>query len=446
MRYRGWKFLASAFGALLLLLSLSGIAILRKLAADRKELAATQDLNLRLESLIADLRSDLQNLSIQVRDHLTNDDPLDYASEQRSMQETRARLLDTVENLRTSAPPPLREDTHHLAESITSYLGSIEVVFLWSLEDRARFRRSYIRNNLDPQREAISKIVRSMNQASQRFAASRRQRIIDSQDQLRVYVRYVLFSSLVLGTVVSLIALYRILKLERKNVRDRAALEESHAKLEELSQQLVRAQEEERRSLSRELHDEVGQILTALRMEVGNLNRLRDGARGDFDTHWKQAKALSDRALQSVRDLSMVLRPSMLDDFGLEPALNWQARNFSRRQGIPCDLRVEGDLSLLSEKQRIFTYRIVQEALTNCARHAHATEVEITIHRNDQNMTLTIRDNGRGFDTHAELKQGVGLLGIGERARELGGVFTVFSQPNKGTLVRVQVPMEEVPA
>jgi signal transduction histidine kinase len=146
-----------------------------------------------------------------------------------------------------------------------------------------------------------------------------------------------------------------------------------------LSRRLVSAQEDERRRLARELHDEVGQMLTALRMELGKAERLRPANGPGFAAGITECKRIIDTVMESVRALSMGLRPAMLDDFGLGAALDWHGRDFSRRYGVPVFLTVEGDVDRLPEPHRTSVYRIVQEALTNCARHARAGRVEVTL-------------------------------------------------------------------
>ena len=136
----------------------------------------------------------------------------------------------------------------------------------------------------------------------------------------------------------------------------------------------------------------------------------------------------------------MGLRPSMLDDSGIVPAVRWQASELSRRTGTPVELQIEGDFGGLGDEGRTCLYRVVQEALTNCARHAKATTIQITMHGNKESLCLSIRDDGLGFDTGCA-RTGLGLIGIEERVKELGGSLAVRSWPNRGTLLRVEIPL-----
>ena len=147
--------------------------------------------------------------------------------------------------------------------------------------------------------------------------------------------------------------------------------------------------------------------------------------------------------MRSVRDLAMGLRPSMLDDLGLEPALRWQAREFSRHSGVQATIETDGDLGRLSEPVRTCIYRVVQESLTNCARHSEARNVRILVHANQDRISLTVQDDGKGFDPKTLVSRGLGLIGMEERIKKLGGTLAISSQNlknPKGTVLRVELP------
>jgi signal transduction histidine kinase len=146
-----------------------------------------------------------------------------------------------------------------------------------------------------------------------------------------------------------------------------------------------------------------------------------------------------------VRDLALGLRPSMLDDMGLQPALEWQARDFSRRYGVTVDLDVRGDLDALTDQHRTCVYRVVQEALTNCVRHARASRVTIQVEPVDARLSLRVTDNGIGLDPAAP-REGFGLRGIEERARELGGTVSMKSAAGQGSTLTVVLPLESAEA
>jgi signal transduction histidine kinase len=240
---------------------------------------------------------------------------------------------------------------------------------------------------------------------------------------------------------VAIVAVSRIRILETRAQEQHERTEQAEGEMRLLSQRLVHAQEDERRRLARELHDEVGQMLTALRMEVGKAERVRSASGSAYAASVAECKRIIDTVMESVRSLSMGLRPAMLDDFGRGSALDWHARDFSRRYNVPVYLTVEGDVDRLPEPHRTCVYRVVQEALTNCAKHAHATRVEVTLRDGAGHLLLSIRDDGVGVETAEERRAGVGLVGIEERVREIQGVVSIHSSPGAGTTLEVDIPV-----
>jgi signal transduction histidine kinase len=134
------------------------------------------------------------------------------------------------------------------------------------------------------------------------------------------------------------------------------------------------------------------------------------------------------------------VRPAMLDDLGLQPALQWQAKDFSRRHGIPASVSIQGELDGLPESHRLCLYRAVQEAMTNCGKHADAKRVSVTIKQEDNRVYVSVRDDGRGFDPSRISTHGLGLLGMKERVRALEGNIKVTSTPGQGTLLALELP------
>ena len=183
----------------------------------------------------------------------------------------------------------------------------------------------------------------------------------------------VIGATIAVGMLIALLSILQIVRLERLAAAQHAKVREAEKELRELSQQLVHAQEEERRSLSRELHDQIGQLLTAVRIGIGNLEKALGVCPERVQQQLDQSRRIVEQVLRSVRDLAMGLRPTMLDDLGLGAALEWQARQHSRLCGVPVTLNLEGELNLLSDEQRTCVYRVVQEALNNIAKHASAT-------------------------------------------------------------------------
>jgi signal transduction histidine kinase len=216
----------------------------------------------------------------------------------------------------------------------------------------------------------------------------------------------------------------------------------AHRELKELSRRLVDTEERERRAISRELHDEVGQSLSALLLDIQNLTETPTD-KGLFRQGLQNIKALAENCLNEVRDIALLLRPSMLDDLGLVPALEWQAREVSKRTGMIVDTVEENVSDDLPDELRTCVYRIVQEALNNCSKHAYAKRVQVRVRQDSNHLRVSIDDDGRGFDPLRN--RGMGLTGMNERVSQLGGMLRVHSNPSQGTRLEVDLPLPETP-
>lgn len=216
--------------------------------------------------------------------------------------------------------------------------------------------------------------------------------------------------------------------------------------LQSLALRLEVAREEERARVARELHDELGQVLTSLKLEfmwlVDQLRNNEPKPGIQLVNKLQSLIGLIEVSIQSVRQISGDLRPAVLDHLGLREAIQWEATKFEARTGIRCRLAWELKHEPADRSRQLAMFRILQEALTNVVRHAHAGAVRIVARERGSMLTLTIRDNGRGI-TKAELASvdSIGLLGMTERARLLGGRVTITGAPGRGTTVTVTVPM-----
>lgn len=209
----------------------------------------------------------------------------------------------------------------------------------------------------------------------------------------------------------------------------------------ELLHRVVSAQESERQRIARELHDGTGQALTALGLgfAAASENMLRNPALAAAQL--TELKVMSTQALQELRDLIVDLRPSLLDDLGLVPALQSQVHSFTQRTGVQADFVLNGRRQRVLPEIETIVYRITQEALTNVTKHAQASHVKVQIGFDEQALHLEVRDDGRGFDSANNRRQVWGLLGMQERVALVGGSCVVQSQPGQGTAVKVSIPI-----
>jgi PAS domain S-box-containing protein len=241
------------------------------------------------------------------------------------------------------------------------------------------------------------------------------------------------------GTITGLVLLFRDIS-QRKQAE--SELRGSREQLRALSARLQSVREDERGRIAREIHDELGQALTGLKMDLAWLAKRFPPGHPQLVEKAQSIMELVDHTIQSVRELATELRPSVLDDLGLIAAIEWQAEEFQARTEIQCHCDIQSEHLDLNPTQATALFRILQETLTNITRHAKATRVDIRFEQRDCNLVLEVRDNGRGISA-AEISapKSLGLLGIRERALMVGGEVSIRGEPGKGTTVTVSVPV-----
>ena len=242
--------------------------------------------------------------------------------------------------------------------------------------------------------------------------------------------------------------------LETSEQHHRLLLEKSRhlqTHLRRLSHELLFAQEEERRRISRELHDEIGEALTAVNVKLAALELEAKINTAGVKKHIASARRLVERSMDTVHRFARELRPPLLDDLGLIPALQSYANAFTKRTRIPIHVTVFAEVERLHSAKRTVLYRVAQEALSNVARHARASLVNVSIRRSGDVVRMEIHDNGKSFQVEralfAKRISRLGLLGMRERVEMVGGSFAVESAPKTGTTIRAEIPFRKgIPA
>ena len=238
-----------------------------------------------------------------------------------------------------------------------------------------------------------------------------------------------------------------LVKSDRRNSRLLSEAIRMQEHLRHLSRRLLSAQEEERKVISRELHDEIGQILTGVTVRLAGLKREAAAGTRGLEKRLAGTQRLLEKTMRIVHRSARNLRPPMLDDLGLIPALRSFMRQFTERTRLPIRFTVFAAVERLNSDKRTVLYRVGQESLTNIAKHAQATRVRVVIRRVGGDVRMDIEDDGKSFRADRLLSAGkvrrLGLLGMRERVEMVGGAFTVLSTPGKGTTVRAQIPMRE---
>ncbi|MDX2149605.1 MAG: sensor histidine kinase [Bryobacteraceae bacterium] len=425
---------------MLLLIFLPGIAALRQSAQLYEEIRAIQNDHERTQDALFAIERSVPRLSVVIRDFL-----LDNSAETGSMYRRQfAELRSSIEKQMNSLPlldaQPGAAD--RLRSQLDEYFRTIAPVFDWSPEQRTQGATYFLREQQRPRREGILAITDEISRLNRQSYRRRYEEIDSSQDRYRRQLHFAIAMAFLLGVAVALATIRRIWSLETRAEEQQRATMRAEGELRSLSGQLMRAQEDERRAISRELHDEVGQMLTGLRMELGALDKLRSEPAEKFRLHLEEAKTIAEQVMRTVRSIATGLRPSVLD-LGLEAALNWQARHFSQRTGVPSSVQIDADLPALPETYLTSMYRIVQEALTNTARHSSATKVDIRVRKEDSALVLQVVDDGTGLSYDWKNRRGLGLIGMEERAREAGGTMSVHNGAGLTIDVRLPIPAGE---
>lgn len=234
-----------------------------------------------------------------------------------------------------------------------------------------------------------------------------------------------------------LTAIFRDLSERERSERE---LLETNRQLQELTAALQNTREEQRAKISRELHDELGQQLTGMRMEVSWLGGRLPNDPPELRHKIAAIKKQIDQTIDSVRRISAELRPLVLDDLGFSAAATWYVDQFSERTGVPVTLRLPAMDPERGDAVATALFRILQECLTNIARHAEASEIDVTLTTTPERWALSVRDNGVGFEYNPGQKDDIGLIGMRERAQMLGGNFVLTTAPGQGTTVQVSIP------
>jgi signal transduction histidine kinase len=438
--HRTWPIVASTFFGFVLLSVVVTLLTFNSIEHLRVSVLNLVDAHQSRRDHIEALRSQIYVSSILIRDLLLDRMDTRMAAHRAKLQENRTVALEHIRELERLSSPHSRATVQSLSAEVHGYWESIDAFIRDTSLEKDVDLYAYVRTQLLPRRQAVIALAEELADISAAEARAGRQ---DLDRSINDFQQEVLFLRGIATAVVAIVALFttiRVFRLERASAAERRKVERAEAEMRNLSQQLVNSQEQERRSLSRELHDDVGQIMTALRFGLSDLEEHCPAPTQAFSQTLQNCRAMLERAIETIRGLAMGLRPSMLDDLGLGAAMEWQAREFSRRFDIPVTVNVDPQLAHCPEPRRTALYRIAQEALTNCARHARASSVAIDLTRSGDTVRLTIKDDGVGLSAAGGGTQGFGVIGMQERVRELGGMLTMQSAGGGGTVVNVEIP------
>ncbi len=428
-----WLILSLGFGGLLVCIVAAGAGTLVALQRVRNSEAHARKAFLERLSALDQIRGQIYLSGTYVRDFLLSPGPDAARAQARHLAALKHQTYNALDAYGNELELEEREPFRNLRSEIEAYWQVLDATVGWSPEERNLRRFSFFYNELAPRRTAMLQIADRIASVNELGLTRSEGRLSASADSLRRSLLLTFAGTLGGGLILALLTIGFTLRLERELVMRRADLQE-------LSTLLLRAQENERRALARELHDEIGQSLSAILMETEGAECAEQP--GGVRSHLHSIKTLAEKTVSEVRDLALLLRPSMLDDLGLAPALNWHARETAKRAGLNVVVSADESIDNLPDEHRTCIYRLVQEAVNNAVRHAKARTVEVAVRKESRNVCVTVQDDGAGFDTR--FTRGLGMMGMEERARRLGGRIEISSEPGRGTLVRAALPVAEL--
>jgi signal transduction histidine kinase len=443
-RFRGHVALIVGLGGLLAIMAVAGVGALRVLQNVRGKDETIRRQFLSRNHVLNDIRSKVYLSGTLVRDYLLEPEPSRAETYRSSLEQIRRQMDAALESYGRESDPEQVQQYMALRSELDGYWETLAPVFQWNADQRGRLGYPFLRDEVFPRRQNMLGIADRIADFNEQQLTAGNAQVAELLSGFQDRLGVTLLAALVLGLGMAAFSVRQILKLE---ARERARFEEvagARAQLTDLSAKLVQAQETERRALSRELHDEVGQSLSAVLIELRNLSaglgvRTAEQSRAEAIQRVEEIKSLVESTVRVVRNMALLLRPSMLDDLGLVPALRWQAREISKRTSMDVIVAAELTSDNLPDDYKTCIYRVVQEALHNCARHSNAGTVRVRVQQAGGRLTLSIQDDGLGFDT-TQMK-GLGLLGIQERVNRLGGICRVHSAPGRGTVLSVELPV-----
>jgi signal transduction histidine kinase len=393
------------------------------------------------DGLLDQLRADIYHSGTVARDYLLEEDDVRAETHKTELERLHTRIDDTLRAYEPRVPATEKTAFRDLRGDIESYWKSLEPALQWNAAARRSQGEGFLRDVVIPRRTQIVQLARQATALNELDLDAGEERLQDVQSHFRRRVTIISAVALLLGGILAGVTIRRVQRLEREADARYKEVEEARRELRKLSDRLVTAQEEERRNLSRELHDEIGQAMSAMLVELGRLEAapLESGIRRD---RLQTVRRMAEASVGMVRNMALLLRPSMLDDLGLIPALRWQAREVTRRTGLKVKMVADELADGLPDSHRTCVYRVVQEALNNCAKHSQATEIRVIVRQNQDGLSVSVQDDGIGFDPRQE--KGMGLLGMEERVERLGGLLSIESQPGNGTVLSIHFPLAPV--
>lgn len=399
------------------------------------------------EELLFTMRAQVLLSSVYVRDAALDPRPDATSFYRQQLRAARSDVEQAIARYLPEIDSSIERDhwTRFQAE-LQDYWTSLAPVLTGEVIGTPTDTSAFLRRDVLPKRDLVVRISDDLRALNQDALQQQQADVARLHQALRQRLWWTSGIAVAFALAIALFAARHAGRLEWR-IREQHEQERDHKReLQRLSAELVHAQENERRTIGRDLHDEIGQALMTIKLDLGAIERSGQVSGAAADA-LAEARSTTDHAVQSVRDLSQLLHPAMLDQFGLVVTLEAYVRSFSQRTGIETALvqdRMEGRIA---SELEIAVYRVVQEALTNVSRHAQATSCRVYLHRLPYSLLVTVEDDGTGFDRvrldGRHERPGVGLVGVRERVSRLGGTFRLETHVGKGTRLTIELPVPD---
>lgn len=398
------------------------------------------------ETALTALRRNLWLAGNYVRDYFIRSTPEQAEVLRSQLESLRSEDRENLDHL--SRISPQSSEFPRLRRSLNDFFTVLEPVPSSMGHASTNEQFDFIQRVIVPRRGELYSALVALSDADRQRLEDNEKRFSDARNSAAERLLMMLGLGVLLSVLVALASIRRSENLERQAEKHYAEVEQARGEMQQLSARLIEVEEEGRRRLSRELHDEIGQSLALLQIEVSHAQAVQDqpAALGE---RLRRARALAERTLQTTRNMSVLLRPTLLDDLGLVPALQFQIEDFLRRSEIACEFAEENVSDYLPDSVKTCVYRVVQEALHNCEKHARASKVQVAVRQMPEFLLAEVQDDGQGFQVNEKGRPsktgGLGLLGMRERAANLGGSLVIDSAPGRGTRIALRIPIPKTP-
>ena len=419
----------------------TGYAFTRRIDAVQRDAVEVAARYTRAQELLSTVRAQVLLSSVRVRDALLNPEPGTMSGYREQIEVAHRIILMALADYEPVVAQS-SDDVGRLAKEVEAFHETSMGVLTDAAGRDPAAVREVLNRHIVPRREAALAISEEIQALNRRAFIAQQSDIADIHRVAELQSRRQLGLALIVGLGTLLVTSFYAARLEAWLRRQMERDARMSSDLQQMAAKVIGAQEEERRTIARELHDEVGQVLGAIKVELDLAQRAIDSGTASPHT-LAEAQTITDGALQTVRNLSQLLHPAALDDLGLPAAIEASLRGLERRYRIRAELEQIDLPNRLPREVELAAYRIVQEGLTNVARHAQATRCRVRLTQLSDRLLVEVEDDGVGFveDTDRPIvSRGLGLISVRERANRLGGTFNILSSPGTGTRLIVSLP------